>query len=52
MKPPVEGYDTWSLVFERHGYVLTPDNVKHDAKRFTATADSASGTYDGWEASV
>jgi hypothetical protein len=52
VKPPVEGYETWSLVFERHGYVLTPENVKNDAERFAAIADAASGTYDGWEASV
>ena len=52
VKPPVDGYETWSLVFERHGYVLTPENVKNDADRFAAIADAASGTYDGWEASV
>ncbi len=52
VKPPVAGYDTWSLVFERQGYVLTPENVKNDAARFAAIAESSSGIYDGWEASV
>lgn len=52
VKPPVDGYDTWSLVFERHGYLLTPENVKNDAVRFAAIAEAAAGTYDGWEASV
>jgi hypothetical protein len=52
VKPPVEGYETWSLVFERQGYVLTPENVRDDADRFAAIADAAAGTYDGWEASV
>jgi hypothetical protein len=29
--PPPNGFDTWSVTFERHDYVLTPHNVVADA---------------------
>jgi hypothetical protein len=51
-KPPPEGYDTWSVTFERHEYVLIPDNVAADAATFGAVATAHGGQYDGWEASV
>lgn len=50
--PPPDGYDTWSVTFERSGYVLTPENVAADADTFSALAAEVGGTYDGWEASV
>lgn len=51
-KPPPEGFDGWSVTFERHGYVLTPENVAADAAAFSAVAAAHGGNYDGWEASV
>ena len=50
--PPPEGYNTWSVTFERQGYVLTPDNVTTDAAAFLRVAAETGGRYDGWEASV
>lgn len=50
--PPVEGYDTWSVTFERQGYVLTAHNVAADGEMFMQAARADGGRYDGWEASV
>ena len=52
VKPPPEGYETWSVTFERQGYVLSPENVAADAAAFSAAASAHGGHYDGWEASV
>ena len=52
VKSPPEGYQTWSVTFEREGYILTPENVAADAATFSATASTHGGLYDGWEASV
>lgn len=52
VNPPAEGYDTWTVTFERHDYTLTPDNVIADADLFSRTAHTHGGNYDGWEASV
>lgn len=51
-KPPPEGYDTWSVTFERHNHLLSPENVASDASTFTSVAEAHGGHYDGWEASV
>ena len=51
-KSPPEGYETWSVTFERQGYVLSPENVAADAATFSAAAAAHGGHYDGWEASV
>ena len=50
--PPVAGYDGWTVIFERHEYTLTPENVAADALLFEQLAKGVSGKYDGWEASV
>jgi len=52
VKSPPEGYETWSVTFERQGYVLSPENVTADAAMFVAAATAHGGQYDGWEASV
>lgn len=49
---PADGYRNWSLVLEREGYRLTPDNVRRCAEEFSELAATYSGRYDGWEASV
>ncbi len=49
---PPEGYEDWSVTFERQEYVLTPENVATDAQTFAGVADAYGGRYDGWEASV
>lgn len=51
-KTPPEGYDDWSVTFERENYVLTPENVAADATLFARLASEHGGVYDGWEASV
>ncbi len=52
VNPPPEGYDTWTVTFEKPAYVLTPENVVADAELFLRTAEAHGGRYDGWEASV
>jgi hypothetical protein len=52
VKSPPEGYDDWSVTFERHGYILTPEHVVTDATRFGEVAAARGARYDGWEASV
>jgi len=52
VNPPLAGYDTWTVTFERHDYPLTPANVVADAALFLRTAGVHGGHYDGWEASV
>jgi hypothetical protein len=52
VKSPPEGYETWSVTYERHDYVLTPENVAADAATIGAVATGHGGRYDGWEASV
>ncbi len=51
-KPPPDGYAGWAVVFERHGYVLTPENVTGDAAHFVRLAAAHGANYDGWEASL
>ena len=52
VKPPPEGYDTWSATFDRHDYVLTVEHVVRDFSVFDSAARASGGRYDGWEASV
>ncbi len=52
VKPPPEGYDDWSVTFERHDYVLNPENVAADAATFARVAAAHGAHYDGWEASL
>lgn len=52
VNPPLEGYETWTVTFERHEYVLTPEHVVQDAAMFKGVAEAHGGHYDGWEASV
>lgn len=53
VREPLPEYpDQWSLVCERHDYVLDLEAVRVNTDTFEAVAARHGGDYDGWEASV
>jgi regulator of RNase E activity RraB len=53
VREPLSEYpDQWSLVCERHDYVLDLETVRVNTDAFEELAARHGGDYDGWEASV
>ena len=51
LREPAGGdLDNWSLVCERHDYVLDLDVVRDNTDTFEAIAARHAGDFDGWEA--
>lgn len=51
-EPLPETPDLWSLICERHNYVLDLEAVRVNTDLFEDLANRLAGDYDGWEASV
>lgn len=53
VREPLPEYpDQWTLVCERHDYVLDLETVRVNTDTFEELAARHGGDYDGWEASV
>jgi regulator of RNase E activity RraB len=51
-EPTAGTSDSWTLVCERHDYMLTLDAVRENTDSFEEIAARHEGDFDGWEASV